>query len=164
MKARVAHLTGSRAGTDIVVWKSYATIGRAAQADVRLAPDSDLMVAARHAALVWHDGVWAIRDLGSTNGTYVDGSRVHGESVLRDGAVVQLGRDGPTFRFSVIFEAGAPEPVHTSDISAGGDPDALRMLPRIPVILAGGREVVPATPAAPPRARTRWPAVAALVT
>jgi len=38
-----------------------------------------------------------LRDLGSTNGTYVDGVQV-GESVLHDGAVIQLGGTRLTFR------------------------------------------------------------------
>jgi pSer/pThr/pTyr-binding forkhead associated (FHA) protein len=38
-----------------------------------------------------------VRDLNSTNGTYVDGVQV-GETVLRDGAVIQLGGTRLTFK------------------------------------------------------------------
>jgi pSer/pThr/pTyr-binding forkhead associated (FHA) protein len=136
MKARLAHLTGGRTGETAVVWKSCAMLGRSPQADVRFGPDGDRMVAARHAALAWHDGVWTVRDLGGTNGTFVDGSRVHGETALRDGSIIQLGPDGPQVRFSVIWESGAPEPVRTVDVDAPDDPDAFRAVPHTPVILS----------------------------
>ena len=135
MKARLAHLTGGRTGESAVIWKSCAMLGRSSQADVRFDPDGDRMVAGRHAALTWHDGVWTIRDLGSANGTFVDGSRAHGETALRDGSIIQLGRDGPQVRFSVIREAGAPEPVRIVDVDAMDDPDAFRTVPHTPVIL-----------------------------
>jgi pSer/pThr/pTyr-binding forkhead associated (FHA) protein len=136
MKARLAHLTGGRVGEAAIIWKSCAMLGRSPEADVRFGPEGDRMVAGRHASLTWHEGVWTVRDLGSANGTYVDGSRVHGETALRDGSIIQLGRDGPQVRFSVIWEAGAPEPVRTVDVDAMDDPDALRPVPHIPVILS----------------------------
>lgn len=136
MKARLAHLTGGRVGEAAIIWKSCAMLGRSPEADVRFGPEGDRMVAGRHASLSWHEGVWTVRDLGSANGTYVDGSRVHGETALRDGSIIQLGRDGPQVRFSVIWEAGAPEPVRTVDVDAMDDPDALRPVPHIPVILS----------------------------
>lgn len=46
-------------------------------------------VSRRHAELLFRDGVWVIRDLGSTNGTTVNGSQV-GRSELRPGDIVGL--------------------------------------------------------------------------
>src|SRR5690606_33148738 len=48
-------------------------IGRDDQADVRLPVKA---VSRRHAEVFWSQGCWRIRDLGSTNGTIVDGERV----------------------------------------------------------------------------------------
>jgi pSer/pThr/pTyr-binding forkhead associated (FHA) protein len=153
MKARLAHLTGGRVGEAAIIWKSCAMLGRSPEADVRFGPDGDRMVAGRHASLTWHEGVWLVRDLGSANGTYVDGSRVHGETALRDGSIIQLGRDGPQVRFSIVWEADAPEPVRTVDVDAVGDPDALRPVPHIPVILSrpDHDEPPPSTPSGRPR-------------
>jgi pSer/pThr/pTyr-binding forkhead associated (FHA) protein len=161
MKARLVHLTGGRVGESTVIWKSCAMLGRSAQADVHFGPDGDRVVAGRHAALVWQDGVWTVRDLGSVNGTFVDGSRVHGETALRDGSVIQLGRDGPQVRFSVIWEAGAPEPVRTVDVDATDDPDAFRPVPHTPVILSRPDRDRPRVAHAPRHAR--GPAVALAV-
>lgn len=48
-------------------------VGRASSCGVRL---EHPLVSAEHAAIYWHDGVWMVRDLSSTNGTYVDGERL----------------------------------------------------------------------------------------
>ena len=49
----------------------------------------DPNVSRRHAELILRDGVWVIRDLGSTNGTTVNGEPV-GRSQLRPGDLVGL--------------------------------------------------------------------------
>ena len=63
------------------------TIGRAG-ADVKL---SDPDVSRSHAVVRLHGGSVAIEDVGSTNGTFVNGSRVDGVTELRDGDVVRFG-------------------------------------------------------------------------
>jgi predicted component of type VI protein secretion system len=64
-----------------------ATIGREG-CDVNL---MDPEVSRRHAVLRDSGGALAIEDLGSTNGTYVNGSRLSAVQVLRDGDEVRLG-------------------------------------------------------------------------
>jgi pSer/pThr/pTyr-binding forkhead associated (FHA) protein len=49
-------------------------------------------------------GGWTVTDLGSTNGTTVDGAPVTGPTRLAPGAVLGLGTDGPRLRLQV------PEP------------------------------------------------------
>ncbi|MFI5619414.1 DUF1707 and FHA domain-containing protein [Streptomyces sp. NPDC051567] len=51
-----------------------------------------------HAELVLRDGVWVLTDLGSTNGTTVNGRRVTGSAMVREGDQVSFGR--MTFRLS----------------------------------------------------------------
>jgi hypothetical protein len=53
---------------------------------------SDASVSARHAVLTWRDGGWWVRDLGSTNGTFVNQQRVEGDVPVDWGGVVGLGR------------------------------------------------------------------------
>jgi len=38
--------------------------------------EDDMTVSRSHARVVYSDGVWAIEDLGSTNGTWVNGTRI----------------------------------------------------------------------------------------
>lgn len=51
---------------------------------------SDALVSLRHARLDYRDGQWIITDLGSKNGTYVNGQRVH-QRILTPGDVIQIG-------------------------------------------------------------------------
>ncbi len=51
----------------------------------------DPTVSARHARLEYRDGVWRVTDLGSTNGTFVNGRRVQ-QQTLRRGDVIHFGR------------------------------------------------------------------------
>ncbi|MBT2409410.1 FHA domain-containing protein [Streptomyces sp. ISL-12] len=52
-----------------------------------------------HAELSRQGGMWVLRDLGSTNGTTVNGRRVVGAAVVREGDQVEFGR--MVFRLSV---------------------------------------------------------------
>jgi len=71
------------------------TIGRGTNNDVPLA--SDEYASSRHARIEpRHDGVW-IDDIGSTNGTFVNGIRVTRERRLAPGDIVRIG--GTDLRF-----------------------------------------------------------------
>ena len=65
------------------------TIGRGGQNDLVL--DGDEFASARHARIEARtDGVW-VQDLDSTNGTYVNGSRVEDAQLLAPGDVLRVG-------------------------------------------------------------------------
>ncbi|MFE9249690.1 DUF1707 and FHA domain-containing protein [Streptomyces sp. NPDC007088] len=64
-------------------------IGRDPANGLRLSHDT---VSRVHAELTQQSGVWVLRDLGSTNGTTVNGRRVVGAAVVRDGDHVSFGR------------------------------------------------------------------------
>ncbi|HEX8582532.1 MAG TPA: FHA domain-containing protein, partial [Acidimicrobiales bacterium] len=69
-------------------------LGRAGEVDV---PLDDAGVSRRHAEIHVTDGRYRVVDLGSTNGTFVDGERVTtGE--LRDGSTITVGRSRLVFR------------------------------------------------------------------
>lgn len=65
-----------------------ATIGRAAHNLVVL-PDS--FVSSQHAIIFLKEGRRVLRDRGSTNGTLVNGHRITGDHILRDGDQITLG-------------------------------------------------------------------------
>lgn len=62
-------------------------VGRRSTADLRM---QDHGISSMHAAFEWIDGGLAVRDLGSTNGTWVHGERVP-KATLQDQDVVRLG-------------------------------------------------------------------------
>jgi len=70
----------------------HLTIGRADDVDVRL---DDPSVSARHAVVrfdAWKRVAW-VKDLGSTNGTLVNGRAITNETALAEGNVLTLGDD-----------------------------------------------------------------------
>ncbi len=88
-----ARLTGSDGSFDIGFNRSI--IGRADAADVRIV---DPHVSRAHAVL-WRDGTgYWVDDLGSANGTKVDGRSVSGPAAVHNGSLVVFGRARLTFR------------------------------------------------------------------
>jgi FHA domain len=63
--------------------------GRASENDVVL--EGDPYASSRHSAVVVRDGERIVRDLGSTNGTFVGGAPLAGEHVLRTGDELRIG-------------------------------------------------------------------------
>ncbi|MEV6757897.1 FHA domain-containing protein [Streptomyces sp. NPDC051214] len=72
--------------------RSY-TLGRDPQGDLAL---DDARVSWRHATISWSGRSWVIEDHGSTNGTFVQGQRIH-QMEIGPGSAVNLGNatDGP---------------------------------------------------------------------
>src|SRR5450631_1814612 len=68
----------------------HITIGR--QADNVIALPDDPLVSRHHATVELRAGIWWIRDLGSHNGTAVDGSPAEGLQPLVEGSRVVVGR------------------------------------------------------------------------
>ncbi|MFE9858933.1 FHA domain-containing protein [Streptomyces sp. NPDC005780] len=77
--------------------RSY-TLGRDPQGDMTI---DDARVSWRHATISWSGRGWFIEDHGSTNGTYVQGQRIH-QMEIGPGSTVNLGNatDGPRLSLS----------------------------------------------------------------
>ena len=76
-------------GDEFSVDSAPLTVGRASQNDVAI--DGDEFASARHVRFEpRRDGVW-VHDLGSTNGTYVNGVRIDGARRLAPGDVIRVG-------------------------------------------------------------------------
>ena len=109
-------LSGSRTGQRERFDKSPVTIGRHPLSDLKLDPDVDLDVSARHAELREWNGGWTVVDQGSTNGTFVNGVRILGQRRLVDGDTVSLGETGPQLAVRI---ADAPRLRAASSRSTG---------------------------------------------
>ena len=66
------------------------TLGKASTNVVSL--EHDPTVSRLHAILENHGSAWSIRDVGSRNGTYVNGEKIDAERVLRSGDELRLGK------------------------------------------------------------------------
>lgn len=86
-------IRGPNAGSRFLLDRELTTVGRHPESHLFL---DDVTVSRRHAEIRNDDGALTIRDLGSLNGTYVNGDRVE-ERTLRTGDEVQVGR------FKLVF-------------------------------------------------------------
>ncbi len=66
-------------GDSISLLKPELTVGRRAGCDIRLDFEN---VSGKHCVLTLINGVWHVRDLGSTNGTSVNGSRLSSQHAI----------------------------------------------------------------------------------
>jgi pSer/pThr/pTyr-binding forkhead associated (FHA) protein len=87
--AKLIVTEGALAGTVVPLLTADVTIGRA--------PDSTVVVdddyaSSRHTRVFNTDGVWMVEDLGSTNGTWIDRTRITAPTALPVGVPLRVGR------------------------------------------------------------------------
>lgn len=85
------------AGQRYAIEGPSVVIGRSSAADI---PVQDDGVSRRHLEIVFRDGTYWVRDLGSTNGTYLNGFPLNGLQELTDGSVLVLSGTRITFRLA----------------------------------------------------------------
>lgn len=111
MRARLRWTAGSLQGQVVTSDGSTISIGRDASCTIPLDPAVDGRASGRHCELVEEHGRALLRDLGSLNGTTLDGRPVQGAAPLAAGALVQLGGDkGPAFVVEALEVGPAPAP------------------------------------------------------
>ncbi|MGH8889520.1 MAG: FHA domain-containing protein [Acidothermaceae bacterium] len=88
---------GPNAGSRFLLDADVTTAGRHPESDIFL---DDVTVSRRHAEFRKGDDGFAVRDVGSLNGTYVNRERID-ETTLQGGDEVQIGK------FRLVFLAGA---------------------------------------------------------
>ena len=81
-------------GKRLVVGPTGATLGRSRQCDVVL---NDPNVSRQHAEIRPRGGSWVLSDLGSTNGSCLNGRRIDSPEVLKRGDEIELGTSALTF-------------------------------------------------------------------
>ncbi|HSC30204.1 MAG TPA: trypsin-like peptidase domain-containing protein [Gemmatimonadaceae bacterium] len=94
-------LTGSRAGQRERFTQSVVAIGRHPLCDFRFDANHDLDVSTRHAELRAVADGYVLVDIGSTNGTYVNGVRISREQRLASGDEIWFGEFGPRVRVDI---------------------------------------------------------------
>lgn len=87
--SKLVVVEGPLTGTVIPLSTAQVTIGRA--------PDSTLVIeddyaSSRHARIYPAEGSWLVEDLGSTNGTWIDRTRITSPTLLTVGAPLRVGR------------------------------------------------------------------------
>lgn len=144
--------SGQLKGERLPVKVPVVNIGRGDFNDVIIADPS---VSTMHAKLQRRDAIWILTDLGSTNGTYIEGERLTGEAPLSPGTTIKFGdivalfeplddsaRAEPGDRTRMMDRIAVPEPVRVPK-------------PDRPADAVPSEE--PAVPAERPRPRSRRP-------
>ncbi|MEJ1230248.1 MAG: FHA domain-containing protein [Galbitalea sp.] len=90
---------GPNVGARFLLDADTTTVGRHPEADIFL---DDVTVSRRHSEFLRSGSGFAVSDLGSLNGTYLDGERIQGTAPLHDGAEVQVGKFRLTFYASRV--------------------------------------------------------------
>jgi pSer/pThr/pTyr-binding forkhead associated (FHA) protein len=132
--ARLEVVAGRAIGMWILI-DDELLIGRHAEGAGRLADDEE--ISRSHARLsLDRTGFCAIEDLGSTNGTYVNGLRITGPETLSEGDTIEVGATT-----LVVRELPIPHSEHT-----------LRAIPSRPTVIPG-HAMAPAPDKTPPAGR-----------
>jgi predicted component of type VI protein secretion system len=125
---------GRQQGKSIPLTVRQFLIGR--EQDCHLRPNSDL-VSRHHCVFTVDDYTVRLRDLGSTNGTFVNGERIQGQVVLKPGDEVSVGK----LKFKVVVNQTAAVGAAVSDKSSSSTQLEPPSVPEIPI------EPEPASPA-----------------
>jgi len=111
-RACLTILTGSLSGQLFKVKKGTLTIGRSPHVELRLEDDG---ISRNHARIRSETGRAWVEDLGSRNGTFVNGDRISVVVELKDGDKIQVGR-GTVLRFG--FQDALDESFHENLLSS----------------------------------------------
>jgi pSer/pThr/pTyr-binding forkhead associated (FHA) protein len=114
VKLRVAQ--GAQAGREVIIPVAEFLIGRGEECHLR--PRSDA-ISRRHCVIAVSDKQVELRDLGSKNGSYVNGQRVEGTRVLQSGDQVTIG----PLNFEMVIEVALgglkrPAPRDVQEVAA----------------------------------------------
>jgi diguanylate cyclase (GGDEF)-like protein len=99
-RCTVTLLTGVEAGLVHWIDSEETVLGRGHGCRVRI---EDSALSRRHCRILKRADGYAIEDMGSTNGTFVDGEPVREPHLLEDGVRIQMGRD-TVLKFSIQDE------------------------------------------------------------
>lgn len=140
--------SGPTPGAAFTLEGDQITVGRDSTNEIVI---NDAEISRRHARLTFQGGKYILEDLGSTNGTFVNGQRLAGPRVLKAGEVVSFGE-----QIVLVYEASTFDPAATvASPRAAAVPSISRPVappPPPPAEYAGS---VPASPvSAPAPART----------
>ncbi|MEP0806409.1 MAG: FHA domain-containing protein [Chloroflexota bacterium] len=143
---------GPTPGATFLLEGSQLNIGRDSSNEIVI---NDAEVSRRHARLTFQGGKYVLEDLGSTNGTFVNGQRLAGPRVLKAGEVVSLGE-----QIVLVYEVTTNDPGATMVSPRAAAAPSLSRPAAVPPPPADYVGSVPASPAPSSSAPPSTPAPA----
>lgn len=104
--AKLTIRSGPQAGRELVVDRPSIRIGRGSGNEITLQDDQ---ASRQHAEITQQGNQYFVRDLGSTNGTFVNGQRISGAQPLQPGDQIRVGETTLGFQ-PAAAAAAAPAP------------------------------------------------------
>ena len=93
------------------------TIGREVENGITI---NDAEVSRKHTQFVFQGGKFIVTDLGSTNGTFINGTRLTGQHILQPGEIISLGE-----QINLLFESVAQVDPNATMLSSGHTPPVI---------------------------------------
>ena len=155
--ANLVVLQGAQAGTSFPLPHTPVILGREEGVEISV---RDPEMSRRHGRISWQEGGFVIEDLGSTNGTIINGVPIAGPQRLRPGDTIGMGQTLFEFRWQAAAAQGQPKPAQAVPVQTT---PAQAMPPQpqaVPPQARGGPGYygpIPPPPVAPPPARRRSP-------
>ncbi len=139
--------SGPTPGASFILEGDQLTVGRDATNEIVI---NDAEISRRHARLTFQGGKYVLEDLGSTNGTFVNGQRLAGPRVLKAGEVVQFGEQIMLVFEVTSMDAGATVVSPRASAAIPSAPRPVAPPPPPPAEYAGSVPAGPALLAAAP--------------
>jgi len=124
---RLTHLAGGRKGQVDASPNAVIRLGRSSDCEVRFDAATDPVVSSRHAEIRFDGASWSLHDVGSSNGTLLNGAPVR-QHALHHGDVISLGTGmAPQVRFELVEDesAGPARRARGHAAASKGDDDAV---------------------------------------
>jgi pSer/pThr/pTyr-binding forkhead associated (FHA) protein len=106
--------------------QATVVIGRQADCSIVL---SDPQVSRQHAVVSWQAGTYVLQDLGSANGTYLNGRRITGPQPLRHGDTLRMGST------QVLVHLAPAAAVTQQSAAVSSFPEDHQRFPVLPVVI-----------------------------
>jgi sigma-B regulation protein RsbU (phosphoserine phosphatase) len=129
------------------------SIGRASDCSI---PIKDRYLSRKHAEILAIDGAWVLKDLGSANGTYLNGARVEHDQLLKTGDRIRLGdteivfetAERSTDRFIAVATDSAASPTIAIPVNDISDRPEAQDVARLQTLTLLARELIEDRPMA----------------
>jgi pSer/pThr/pTyr-binding forkhead associated (FHA) protein len=118
MDFQLVVIRGRSSSKSLKLSNGVTTVGRHDECQLRIGSSQ---VSRKHCQIFEKDGRLCVIDLGSANGTYVNGKKVDNQQILKPGDVLSLGK--VKFRVEKLDGTGRPRPADTAVVEASAAVD-----------------------------------------